>query len=57
MLASIFLTSPGDPHRLEPTTIALDLSPWEGQTVRIRIANVDNQGPLRAGVDDIRLER
>ena len=56
VLANIFRTSPGDPHLLEPTTITFDLSPWEGQTVRIRLATTDNQGPLRAGVDDIRLE-
>ena len=58
VLANIFRTSPGDANRLEPTSIAFDLSPWEGQTVRIRLATTDNQGPqLRAGVDDIRLER
>jgi hypothetical protein len=56
VLANIFHTSPGDPGRRQPTVITSDLSPWEGQTVRIRLANVDNQGPLRAGVDDIRLE-
>ena len=56
MLANIFRTSPGDPDRLEPTAITFDLSPWEGQRVRIRLVNVDNRGPLRAGVDDIRLE-
>ena len=56
VLANIFHTSPGDPDRRQPTVITFDLSPWEGQTVRIRLANVDNRGPLRAGVDDIRLE-
>ena len=56
VLANIFRTSPGDPDRIEPTTITFDLSPWEGQPVVIRLANVDNRGPLRAGVDDIRLE-
>ena len=56
VLANIFRTSPGDPNRLEPTTITFDLSSWQGQTVRIRLANVDNRGPLRAGVEDIRLE-
>ena len=56
VLANIFRTSPGDPAALEPTTINLDLSPWEGQTIRLRLAQVDNAGPLRAGVDDIRLE-
>ena len=36
--------------------MTVDLSKWEGQTVRLRLASVDNRGPLRAGVDDIRLE-
>jgi CubicO group peptidase (beta-lactamase class C family) len=55
VLATIFQTSPGDPTRKPPTAISFDLSRWGGQTVRIRIAGADNQGPLRAGVDDIRL--
>ena len=57
VLANIFHTLPGYPKRLEPTAVTFDLSPWKGQTVRIRLATTDNQGPLRAGVDDIRLER
>jgi hypothetical protein len=55
ILATIFATEPGAaPHRA-PSPISFDLSRWSGQTVRLRIAAVDNQGPLRAGVDDIRL--
>jgi hypothetical protein len=34
----------------------VDLSPWTGQTVRLRLAAADNQGPLRAGADHVRLE-
>lgn len=37
--------------------VVVDLSPWEGQTVRLRFAVADNLGPLRAGVDKIRFER
>jgi hypothetical protein len=55
ILATIFATDGGAaPHRA-PSPISFDLSPWSGQTVRLRIAAVDNQGPLRAGVDNIRL--
>ena len=55
-LATIFRTAPGDPSSLRPRAVTLDLSPWTGQTVRLRFAQVDNAGPLRAGVDDIRVE-
>lgn len=54
--ATIFMTAPGDPRRIAPRTIAFDLSHWAGEKVRIRFAQVDNRGPLRAGVDDVRLE-
>jgi retinol-binding protein 3 len=57
LLANIYHASPGDPPRLQPTNVTFDLSPWQGQTVRLRLATADNQGPLRAGVDDIRFER
>ena len=56
VLANVFRTSPGDADRREPSVVTVDLSKWEGQTVRLRLVSVDNRGPLRAGVDDIRLE-
>jgi CubicO group peptidase (beta-lactamase class C family) len=56
VLVNVFDTSPGDPARLEPTTVSVDLSRWAGQTVRLRLAGTDNSGPLRVGVDDIRFE-
>jgi hypothetical protein len=56
VLANVFRTSPGDADRRAPSAVTVDLSKWEGQTVRLRLASVDNRGPLRAGVDDIRLE-
>jgi D-alanyl-D-alanine carboxypeptidase len=54
VLVNVFRTSPADPTSLEPTAVSVDLSPWAGQTVRLRLAQTDNQGPLRAGVDNIR---
>lgn len=57
ILATIFQSSPGDPRTLAPKTVTFDLSQWAHQRVRIRFAQVDNRGPLRAGVDDVRLEK
>jgi CubicO group peptidase (beta-lactamase class C family) len=56
VLVNIFRTSPADPPSLAPTAVSVDLSPWAGQTVRLRLAQTDNQGPLRGGVDNIRFE-
>ena len=56
VLASVFRTEVGDPNHLDPTEVTFDLSPWDGQTVRLRLVAVDNQFALRAGVDEIRLE-
>jgi CubicO group peptidase (beta-lactamase class C family) len=56
VLVNIFKTSAGDPARREPRSVSVDLSRWAGQTVRLRLAVTDNNGPLRAGVDDIRFE-
>jgi hypothetical protein len=53
--ATIFQTSSSDRTRTRPTPISFDLSRWNGQTVRLRFASVDNQRPMRVGVDDIRL--
>jgi hypothetical protein len=55
ILATIFQTSPGDKPRSVPKSVTFDLSRFNGQTVRLRFACVDNQGPMRVGVDDIRL--
>jgi D-alanyl-D-alanine carboxypeptidase len=57
VLVNLFHTSPGDPARRPPTEVSSDLSAWTGQTVRLRLAGTDNQGPLRVGVDNIRLRR
>ncbi|MDQ3722280.1 MAG: hypothetical protein M3376_04260 [Actinomycetota bacterium] len=56
VLVTIFQTSPGDRARLRPHEVTADLSRWAGQSVRLRIAQVDNRGPLRGGVDNVRLE-
>jgi D-alanyl-D-alanine carboxypeptidase len=55
VLVNVFHTSPGDPARREPAAVSVDLSPWAGRTVRLRLAGADNSGPLRVGVDEILL--
>ena len=57
VLATVFRTESGDPPTLDPTQVSIDLSPWEGQTIRLRAAQIDTRGPLRAGIDDVRLDR
>lgn len=57
VLATLFATAPGDARKLAPRVMTFDLSRWAGRKVRIRFAQVDNSGPLRAGVDDVRLNR
>jgi CubicO group peptidase (beta-lactamase class C family) len=57
VLVNVFRTSPSDSTTRQPAKVSVDLSRWAGQTVRLRLAQTDNQGPLRVGVDDIRLER
>ena len=57
VLVNVFRTSPGDPVRRQPTEAHMDVSAWAGQTVRLRLATTDNQGPLRVGVDNIRFQR
>ena len=57
VLTNIFATSPADPVEQQPTEVSADLSAWQGQTVRLRLAQTDNQGPLRAAVDNIRFKR
>ena len=52
---TVFETGPDAPARRGPTPVRYDLSRWAGQNVRLRIATVNNQGPMRAGIDNVRL--
>ena len=56
VLLTVFRTLRGDPRRRAPTTITADLSPFAGQTVRIRFAEVDNQFYFQASVDAVSIE-
>ncbi len=55
VLVSIFATHAGDPQRREPASVTADLTPFAGQTVRLRFAEADNAGVLNAGVDDVKI--
>jgi D-alanyl-D-alanine carboxypeptidase len=56
VLVTLFRTSPEDTPGLLPAHVSANVSRWAGQTVRLRLAQTDNSGPLRVGVDDIRFE-
>ncbi|MDX6689700.1 MAG: hypothetical protein QOG15_1157 [Solirubrobacteraceae bacterium] len=53
VLAPVFQTQPASPLALPPTAQAFDLSPFAGQTVRIRFAAVSNSFYLQAHVDAV----
>jgi CubicO group peptidase (beta-lactamase class C family) len=57
VLVNVFRTSPGDAAFRQPTDVSVNVSAWAGRTVRLRLATTDTQGPLRAGVDNIRFQR
>lgn len=53
VLANVFATKAGDPEEIEWTHLTANLSAFAGQTVRIRVAAVDNEYFLLAGVDAV----
>jgi hypothetical protein len=53
VLVNVFKTNPGDPTSLGSTLESADLSALAGQTVRLRVAEADNQGTLQGSVDAI----
>jgi hypothetical protein len=56
VLTPIFQSQPSEPRTQAPKEITADLSAFAGQTVRIRLAEVDNHGFLSAAADDVRIE-
>jgi hypothetical protein len=52
----VYATSAGTPAIVNPTTITQDVTSLAGQTVRLRIALVGTNGPIIAGVDQVKLE-
>ena len=55
VLLNLFQTNPGDPLSIGYTAISADLTPYAGTTVRFRVAEVDNLGPLYGAVDNVRI--
>jgi hypothetical protein len=55
VLKNVFQTPVDGPMTLAPTPISVDLTPFAGQTVRLRFAEVDNQFYFQAAVDNVRL--
>jgi len=56
ILTTVFATKSFGPQTLAPSSVTADLSAFAGQTVRLRLAEVDNQGILRAGADSISIQ-
>jgi hypothetical protein len=53
ILATLFANKNGDPEEIAPTKLSADLTPFAGQTVRLRIANAVNRSPFNTGLDDV----
>jgi len=56
ILATVFATQTGDPEELGPTPLSVDLTPFAGQTVRLRFAEVDNAFYFAAGTDSVAIQ-
>ena len=53
ILRTLFQTRPGDPSKMAPTKLTANLTPFAGQTVRLRIATAVHEEVLNAGVDAV----
>lgn len=53
ILDPVFATVTGAPEVMAPTVITANLSQFAGQTVRLRLAMVDNENYFNAGADDV----
>lgn len=56
ILATPFNTITGGPQTLAATPISTDLTPFAGQTVRLRFAEVDNEGIFNAATDSVAIQ-
>jgi hypothetical protein len=55
ILRTLFQTEVGDPNQRGPHLRTYNISQFAGRTVRLRFAEVDNQGELLASVDRVRV--
>ncbi len=56
ILATAFRAQPGGPTSMQPTWISADLSPFAGQTVRLRFATAAHEELFTAGVDAVAVD-
>ena len=56
VFGTLFQNEESDPSYLGPTEVSLDLSAFVGQTVRLRIVQIDNSAAFMSGFDNVRLE-
>jgi hypothetical protein len=56
VLRTLFRTVPGARRTLPPTSFSADLSPFAGQTVRLRVAVAAHEELLTAGVDAVSID-
>ncbi|HEX3243085.1 MAG TPA: hypothetical protein VHQ97_08385 [Solirubrobacterales bacterium] len=53
ILTTLFASRTGDPQTMAPTQLSADLTPFAGQTVRLRIANAVYDDIFNTGVDAV----
>jgi hypothetical protein len=53
ILATVFANHTGDPQFMEPEKFSVDLTPFAGQTVRLRLANAVQDAPFSAAADAV----
>jgi hypothetical protein len=56
ILAGVYRTNTGDPLISGYNVISFDMSAFAGQTVRLRIAEVDTQGCISTGIDAVSVQ-
>ncbi len=56
VLLNIYQTRPGDPPVSGYLHVPVDASPFVGQQVCLRFAEVDDLGLFHAGVDDVKID-
>jgi hypothetical protein len=53
ILTTVFANKDGDPEDMSPTRLSVDLTPFAGQTVRLRVANVIQENVFNASIDGV----
>jgi hypothetical protein len=53
ILTTVFANKNGDPEFMFPTVLSANLTPFAGQTVRLRIANAVQESVFNTGIDSV----